>query len=606
MTNATTSKTQPTESLSGLSVTRFGLLALLASAAIIAAHATANAAFHMGGGGGGVHVGGGGGGFHPAMGGGGFHPSMGGGGFRPSIGGGGFRPSIGGLGGGGFHPHLGGSGPHIGAMRLGGPRIGGLSHNTFHSVPRGLALHTAPHNLGVHAGPLGQKVAGIHNLGRPVHTGPLGTTGALNNAHLRGVHTQGPLKGLPQQVLNQPGLHNRLGVPQNALHQQTLHQAGHVLPTHAFAANFAHNGWWRHGHNFHRIFGFGWVGPLFWPYAYNDVYCGVFSGWSYGCGDPYAYGYGPFWDYGYGDLYSGLFSPYGYDDLTGYLGSSVGGGLAYASAGSNQVGPLGRTRRGGYEIAAAPPTGQTPARVPANLAPPGPRLAGDVTQLCGEDTRDVAGLPIDRIQQTIAPTDEQRTLLDNLANASVRAAQIIKSACPTTAAFTPTGRLAAMQQRIEGMAQAVDVVRDPLEKFYATLSDEQKAQLNAANPPPAPPAAPKRASLAQNCSAASTATQWPSAEIERVVRPNEAQLARLNALQNAAAQSAQEIAASCPTEVPVTPPARLAAIAKRLDVMLRAVSSVRTALDDFYGLLNDEQKAQFNLIGQPPRSARQG
>jgi hypothetical protein len=109
----------------------------------------------------------------------------------------------------------------------------------------------------------------------------------------------------------------------------------------------------------------------------------------------------------------------------------------------------------------------------------------------------------------------------------------------------------------------------------------------------------------QNCASTNAVTQWPAAEIERVVRPNEAQLATLNALQNAAAQAAQQLAASCPSEMPVTPPARLAAVAKRLNVMLQAVKNVRAALDDFYGVLNDEQKAQFNLIGQP-RAAQQG
>jgi hypothetical protein len=36
--------------------------------------------------------------------------------------------------------------------------------------------------------------------------------------------------------------------------------------------------------------------------------------------------------------------------------------------------------------------------------------------------------------------------------------------------------------------------------------------------------------------------------------------------------------------------------------MLQAVKTVRTALDDFYGQLTDEQKAQFEAIG-PGRSA---
>jgi hypothetical protein len=47
----------------------------------------------------------------------------------------------------------------------------------------------------------------------------------------------------------------------------------------------------------------------------------------------------------------------------------------------------------------------------------------------------------------------------------------------------------------------------------------------------------------------------------------------------------------------MTPPARLAALRKRLDAMLQGVKSVRDALDDFYATLSDEQKAQFEAIG---------
>jgi hypothetical protein len=55
--------------------------------------------------------------------------------------------------------------------------------------------------------------------------------------------------------------------------------------------------------------------------------------------------------------------------------------------------------------------------------------------------------------------------------------------------------------------------------------------------------------------------------------------------------------ASCQPDPTLTPPARLAAVGKRLDVMLQAVETVRAALDDLYGDLTDEQKAQFEAIG---------
>ena len=93
-------------------------------------------------------------------------------------------------------------------------------------------------------------------------------------------------------------------------------------------------------------------------------------------------------------------------------------------------------------------------------------------------------------------------------------------------------------------------------------------------------------------------TEWPNAEIERRIRPNEAQRASLAALQDAAAKAADMLKASCQPDSALTPPARLTAIGKRLDSMLEAVKRVRSALNEFYGTLTDEQKAQFESIGR--------
>jgi LTXXQ motif family protein len=40
--------------------------------------------------------------------------------------------------------------------------------------------------------------------------------------------------------------------------------------------------------------------------------------------------------------------------------------------------------------------------------------------------------------------------------------------------------------------------------------------------------------------------------------------------------------------------------------MLSAVKSVRTAVDNLYADLSDEQKAQFNRVGQAHTAERQG
>src|SRR6267378_247006 len=165
------------------------------------------------------------------------------------------------------------------------------------------------------------------------------------------------------------------------------------------------NGWWRHGDG-----GYGWVGPLFWPFAIYDIY--DYTIWGDGIG---------FWDYGYPDIYAAIFAPYGHDDLAAYTGPS----------------PLGRRHR----------------RVPP------------LQQLCGHDSRETASLLIDPIRQAIQPNNEaQSAALDDLGNALISAAQIIRASCPTQTALTAPDRLAVMQQRIEAMIKTELAVLQPLGK----------------------------------------------------------------------------------------------------------------------------------------------
>jgi LTXXQ motif family protein len=62
------------------------------------------------------------------------------------------------------------------------------------------------------------------------------------------------------------------------------------------------------------------------------------------------------------------------------------------------------------------------------------------------------------------------------------AANLLSSECPTYRALTPVGRLQAMEQRLDAMLRAVQTVQPALEKFYASLNDEQKGALQSAQP----------------------------------------------------------------------------------------------------------------------------
>ncbi len=301
------------------------------------------------------------------------------------------------------------------------------------------------------------------------------------------------------------------------------------------------NGWWRHGDG-----GYGWVGPVFWPFAIYDIY--DYAMWGDGIG---------FWDYGYPDIYAAIFAPYGHDDLAAYAGP----------------GPFGRRHR----------------RVPP------------LEQLCSDDSREIAGLPIDQIQQAMQPNEAQRATLDDLANVLISAAQMIRASCPTQTAFTAPERLAVMQQRIGAMIKAELALEQPLGKFYDLLDDEQEARLNALAEDRRKMSAANGATEApaQDCGAAQPAAlRWPADEIEARLHPNDTQRAALKVLQDANARAADILNAGCQPKDATTPPARLDAVDGRLEAMQRAVYLVSAALAGFYATLSDEQKTQFEAIGQ--------
>ena len=244
------------------------------------------------------------------------------------------------------------------------------------------------------------------------------------------------------------------------------------------------------------------------------------------------------------------------------------------------------------------PTGALAAHHAATEGGSGGRLA----QMCSEGSRDITGLPIDQFRKTVAADDAKRAALDDLAAATTKAAQDIKAACPSEVPLTAPNRIAAMQSRIEAMIAAVATVRPPLEKFYALLSDEQKEQFLSLSQN-------QRGRLAslldQDCSAQAGMTEWPTADIERAVHPTDVQRASLTTLQDAAAKSAELSKGSCSSDNPLTPTARLAAVGKRLETLLQAVKTVGPPLNDFYAMLDEEQKARFNSISVPqPQTAQ--
>ena len=80
------------------------------------------------------------------------------------------------------------------------------------------------------------------------------------------------------------------------------------------------------------------------------------------------------------------------------------------------------------------------------------------------------------------PHRYRNVTLKELSDAMSDASSVLKSDCPTYRPLTPIGRLEAMEQRLNAMSRAVTTVQPALERFYGTLSDEQKERFNRLGP----------------------------------------------------------------------------------------------------------------------------
>ena len=517
--------------------------------------------FGMGGRGGGMGFAGRGGGMGARFGGPGVGARFGGPGMGARIGGPGIVPRIGSLGAG---PRLGGpgvagriggagAGPRFGLAgagnRVGGSRVGGLGVGPRGPGGPGVAGRIGGPGAGARFGlaGVGNRVGGpgvgARLAGPGIAAGGLGGNRFVRTAGL-GFHGGGFGRA--------PGVFGNRAIANVAWRS-------HFGPA-RFHGRFAGSRWpwWRSG------LVIGWVGPVFWPYAYYDVVDYVY--W------PYAYD--DFWPYAYDDVYYGIYGNYAY----GGRGASAGGG---ADRGTRP----GTRRTAKADERRAANSEQRPVSV------------------CSDQATELTDWPIERITEIVQPTDAQRPALDDLKAASAKAIEILKSACPKDLPSIPTGRLAALETRLQVMLAAVQTVRPALERFYQSLGDEQKARFNAIAPTDDPDAAgQERRDLPKLCDERTPGvTDLPIDRIAHAVRPTPEQRAALDELRDASVKAAQALKADCPTYQMLTPTGRVEAMEKRLASTLAAVKTVQPALSRFYDALTDEQKARFNALRSSSR-----
>ncbi|HZP78893.1 MAG TPA: Spy/CpxP family protein refolding chaperone [Pseudolabrys sp.] len=119
---------------------------------------------------------------------------------------------------------------------------------------------------------------------------------------------------------------------------------------------------------------------------------------------------------------------------------------------------------------------------PGMMMGPGMMGYGGYGWMCDPRGAGLAEWRIDRIERAVNPTDAQRASLNELKTASQKAAEKVAEACPREFPTRAPARLELMEKRMDTMLQAVRLVRPAFEAFYTTLSDAQKARLDAVGP----------------------------------------------------------------------------------------------------------------------------
>jgi LTXXQ motif family protein len=274
-----------------------------------------------------------------------------------------------------------------------------------------------------------------------------------------------------------------------------------------------------------------WYGPVFWPYAYDDLF--EYLLWP---ADDADYD-GLFWV----DAFAATIDP--------ALSPDVAAGLPGRPLAPRSV---ARSRAGVRGLA-----GQS----------------REFAEICGRRTPGRTGWPAERVRRTLDPTGAQEVALGGFKAATAAAATVLDNACVNEMPTSAVRRLGAIERRLDAMRQALAIIRPALDGLYGALDEAQKARLDgiALDPAAATNAAESTVSIC-----GPSPPQPPPALPDIELKPP--QRVALAALGAAIGAAVERLRAACPTPMPSTLPQRLSALQMRLDAMLAAVRIERPAL----------------------------
>jgi hypothetical protein len=251
-------------------------------------------------------------------------------------------------------------------------------------------------------------------------------------------------------------------------------------------------------------------------------------------------------------------------------------------------------------------------------------LIEQIVRDCSREVAELKSFPLDAISQSINPDDAQDAALKSIRSMAGTTAETLAQSCSEQIPPAPVSRLDTVDRGLDAVQAALNTLQSPLQDFYQSLQEEQKARVivkyiiargeialfdttsvakvrsgggggggggSGSSEPPKGSAPTPRVWSCEQLEAGLRA--WPIMKIEQAVQPWPRQYSAFYALASSVHHAADIIAESCPKDAALTPTGRLDEVRKKLDAVRQLTTTIRPALTHFYELLDDRQKPRF-------------
>ena len=239
---------------------------------------------------------------------------------------------------------------------------------------------------------------------------------------------------------------------------------------------------------------------------------------------------------------------------------------------------------------------------------------------CREQAADLKRMALDSVLRALQLSDVQRTALDKVRSAAQAAADPLDAGCPNAIGSQFSEKLAALDCALQLMVDSLESLRPALAAFYASLDDEQKAQLVALGLSDSRLSRSDRKSAPEQSFAESGAgaegkstclawaanlRSWPVRQIESATALSDFQRARLYELAAAIYRAAGDLTQACPAENRLTPLRRLDGKENQLQALQEDIQGIQPLAAKFENTLSEEQRRGIEAaIGPPPDNLR--